>query len=362
MRWSTYLSPADRREHVGLLYDGAIRGLPGPGTLTGLLGDHGQRLEQARAQAMHDPVEVLPASAVRFRAPIPRPPSIRDFMAFEEHVRTSATALGHDVSPVWYEVPLFYFTNPAAVRGPRDDVPIAPGSGCFDYELEIAAVVGRAGSDLDPATAEQYIAGYMVMCDWSARDVQGHEMQGHLGPAKGKDTATSFSATLVTPDEIEPYRAGNAYDLAMTASVNGRPYSAGRLLDIYWRFGELLAYASRGTTLIPGDIIGSGTVGTGCILELSRVHGAGSYPWLQPGDQVRLEVAHLGVIESTIVAGRPVRPLRPAAASPAAAPPAAAHSAPAPPAPAPPMPPAHSAAAGGLSPGPLRSGDGSNGN
>jgi 2-keto-4-pentenoate hydratase/2-oxohepta-3-ene-1,7-dioic acid hydratase in catechol pathway len=346
MRWSTYLSPADRREHVGLLYDGAIRGLPGPGTLTGLLGDHGQRLEQARAQAMHDPVEVLPVSAVRFRAPIPRPPSIRDFMAFEEHVRTSATALGHDVSPVWYEVPLFYFTNPAAVRGPSDDVPVAPGSGCFDYELEIAAVVGRAGSDLDPATAEQYIAGYMVMCDWSARDVQGHEMQGHLGPVKGKDTATSFSATLVTPDELEPYRVGNAYDLAMTASVNGKPYSAGRLRDIYWRFGELLAYASRGTTLIPGDIIGSGTVGTGCILELSRVHGADSYPWLQPGDQVRLEVAHLGVIESTIIAGRPVRPLRPAATHSAPT-----HSA-----------PTHSAATGALNPEPLRSGDGSTGN
>jgi 2-keto-4-pentenoate hydratase/2-oxohepta-3-ene-1,7-dioic acid hydratase in catechol pathway len=322
MRWSTYLSPEDSREHVGLLYDGAIRGLPFPGTLTGLLGDHGQRLEQAREQAMHKPAEVVPVSAARFRAPIPRPPSIRDFMAFEEHVRTSATALGHDVNPVWYDVPLFYFTNPAAVRGPLDDVPVAPGSSCFDYELEIAAVIGRAGSDLDPATAEQYIAGYLVMCDWSARDLQAHEMKGHLGPAKGKDTATSFSATLVTPDELQPFRAGNAYDLTMTATVNGRPYSAGRFADIYWRFGELLAYASRGTTLVPGDIIASGTVGTGCILELSRTHGADAYPWLQPGDKVRLEVAHLGAIESTIVAGQPVKPLRPAATGSAATGPA----------------------------------------
>ena len=313
MRWCTYLSPADSREHVGLLHEGTVRGLPGPGTLTGLLGDHGQRLEQARGQAMHDPVEVVPVSAVRFVAPVPRPPSIRDFMAFEEHVRTSATALGHDVNPVWYEIPLFYFTNPAAVRGPNADVPIAPGSQCFDYELEIAAVIGRAGSDLDPATAEQYIAGYLVMCDWSARDLQGHEMKGLLGPAKGKDTATSFSAALVTPDELEPFRAGNSYDLEMTASVNGKPYSAGRFRDIYWRFGELLAYASRGTTLVPGDIIASGTVGTGCILELSRTHGAEAYPWLQPGDRVRLDVAHLGLIESTIVAGPPVKPLRPAA-------------------------------------------------
>ena len=168
----------------------------------------------------------------------------------------------------------------------------------FDYELEVAAVVGRGGSDLDPRTAEEHIAGYTVMCDWSARDLQQREQRGNLGPAKGKDTATSFSGFLVTPDELEPYLAGNAYRLEMTASVNGKPYSKGNLADIYWRFGELLAYASRGTTLRPGDIIGSGTVGGGCILELSAVHGPEAYPWLQPGDTVRLEVAELGIIES----------------------------------------------------------------
>jgi 2-keto-4-pentenoate hydratase/2-oxohepta-3-ene-1,7-dioic acid hydratase in catechol pathway len=170
--------------------------------------------------------------------------------------------------------------------------------------------VGRGGSDLDPATAEEHIAGYLVMCDWSARDVQQHEMLGNLGPAKGKDTATSFSGFLVTPDELEPYRGGNAYLLAMTASVNGKLYSKGSFADIYWRFGQLLAYASRGTTLRTGDIIGSGTVGTGCILELSTVHGTQAYPWLQPGDSVRLEVEDLGVIESAIVPGPPVVPLR----------------------------------------------------
>jgi 2-keto-4-pentenoate hydratase/2-oxohepta-3-ene-1,7-dioic acid hydratase in catechol pathway len=231
-------------------------------------------------------------------------------MAFEEHVRTSSRALGHDVNPVWYEIPLFYFTNPAAVRGPHDDIPVAPGSNAFDYELEIGAVIGRAGADLDPARAEEHIAGYMIMCDWSARDLQEHEMRGRLGPAKGKDTATSFSAALVTPDELEPYRAGNAYSLAMTASVNGKVYSRGTFSAIHWRFGELLAYASRGTTLRTGDIIGSGTVGTGCILELSLVHGGDAYPWLRPGDRVRLEVEQLGVIESTVVPGPPVVPLR----------------------------------------------------
>ena len=310
MRWSTYISPADQAEHAGLLRGGEIYGLRGPASLTGLIGDGGPGLAAARDEALNDPFEVLPVSSARLLAPIPRPPSIRDFMAFEEHVANASRGMGREVNPVWYEIPLFYFTNPAAVRGPAGDIPVAPGSQRFDYELEIAAVVGRGGPDLDPATAEEHIAGYMVMCDWSARDIQQHEMRGNLGPAKGKDTATSFSGFLVTPDELEPYRGGNAYRLEMTAAVNGKRYSHGSFASIHWRFGQLLAYASRGTELRPGDIIGSGTVGTGCILELSAVHGPEAYPWLRPGDTVRLEAEELGVIESVIVAGPPAIPLR----------------------------------------------------
>jgi 2-keto-4-pentenoate hydratase/2-oxohepta-3-ene-1,7-dioic acid hydratase in catechol pathway len=310
MRWSTYISAADGGEHAGMLRGDELCGLRGSASLIELLGDDGAGLSAARDEALNDPFEVLPVASARLLAPIPRPPSIRDFIAFEEHRRNASRGMGHTVDPVWYEIPLFYFTNPAAVRGPADDIPVAPGSQGFDYELEIAAVVGRGGSDLDPRTAEEHIAGYTVMCDWSARDIQRHEMAGNLGPAKGKDTATSFSGFLVTPDELEPNCGGNAYRLEMTASVNGKLYSKGSLADIYWRFGELLAYASRGTTLRPGDIIGSGTVGTGCILELSTMHGTEAYPWLQPGDTVRLEVAELGVIESVIVPGPPVIPLR----------------------------------------------------
>lgn len=310
MRWSTYISPAGQAARAGLLHEGQIHGLRGSASLADLIGEGGPGLAAAREAALSDPFEVRPAASVQLLAPIPRPPSIRDFMAFEEHARNASRGLDHQVNPVWYEIPLFYFTNPAAVRGPADDIPVAPGSQRFDYELEIAAVVGQGGADLDPATAEEHIAGYLVMCDWSARDLQQHEMRGNLGPAKGKDTATSFSGFLVTPDELEPYRGGNAYRLAMTASVNGKLYSKGSFADIHWRFGQLLAYASRGTTLRPGDIIGSGTVGTGCILELSAVHGTPAYPWLQPGDNVRLEVEELGVIESAIVPGPPVTPLR----------------------------------------------------
>ena len=310
MRWCTYASPTDGRDHLALLHDGALHGLRKQRSVADLLGDGWvDTMAAAAEQARTDPYEVVPESAAAFRAPVPTPPSIRDFMAFEEHVRTSSRALGQDVNPVWYEIPLFYFTNPAATRGPHDDIAISPGSRQFDYELEIAAVVGAGGSDLDPATAEQHLAGYSVLCDWSARDLQGQEMRGHLGPAKGKDGATSFSRYLVTPDELEPYRGGNAYDLAMTATVNGVPYSQGTFASIHWSFGQLLAYASRGTTLRPGDVIGSGTVGTGCILELSRVHGEGQYPWLKAGDVVTLDVEHVGRIESTIVPGARVVPL-----------------------------------------------------
>ncbi|HEU0102465.1 MAG TPA: fumarylacetoacetate hydrolase family protein [Mycobacteriales bacterium] len=310
MRWCTYVSPTDGHDHVALLHDGALHGLREHASVSDLLGEGWQeRMAAAADTARTDPYEVVPESAATFRAPVPEPPSIRDFMAFEEHVRTSSRALDQDVNPVWYEIPLFYFTNPAATRGAHDDIPVSPGCLRFDYELEIAAVVGHGGSDLDPADAADHIAGYSVLCDWSARDLQAHEMRGHLGPAKGKDGATSFSRYLVTPDELEPYRGGNAYDLAMTAHVNGKPYSAGTFATIHWSFGQLLAYASRGTTLRPGDVIGSGTVGTGCILELSRVHGEETYPWLQPGDEVTLEVEHVGQIQSTIVAGPAVRPL-----------------------------------------------------
>jgi fumarylacetoacetate (FAA) hydrolase len=142
----------------------------------------------------------------------------------------------------------------------------------------------------------------MVMNDWSARDIQRREMKLNLGPAKGKDFATTLGPFLVTPDELEDAARDKAYDLTMTASVNGREYSRASLADIYWSFGEMIAYASRGTTLRPGDVIGSGTCGTGCILELSLVHGIDEYPWLRVGDEVSLSVDRLGTITNRVVA------------------------------------------------------------
>jgi 2-keto-4-pentenoate hydratase/2-oxohepta-3-ene-1,7-dioic acid hydratase in catechol pathway len=310
MRWVTYLSPTDHTEHVGLVSGGEVLGLRRPARLLDLLGDDGTRLAEAAAEIGSDPLEAVPEDSVDLRAPVPVPPSIRDFMAFEEHVVTSMTALGRTVDPVWYQIPVFYFTNPAAVRGPSDDVEISPGSRQFDYELEVAVVIGRPGRDIRPEDAESHVAGYTILCDWSARDLQDVEMRQGLGPAKGKDGATSLGPWLVTPDELEDARSGNGFDLRMTATVNGKEYSRGNLSDLHWSFAQMISYASRGTTLRPGDVLGSGTVGTGCILELSRVHGQEAYPYLSPGDDVRLDVDRLGSLRGRIQPAGDVVPLR----------------------------------------------------
>jgi len=308
MKWCTHRAE-DGSSHPGLVVDGQIHVLQGDQRLLDLLAVP-DGLAAAAELARHDPAAVVPLDPAHLLAPIPTPPSIRDFMAFEEHVVTSSAALGRELDPDWYEIPVFYFTNPAAVHAPEADVRISPGSAMFDYELEIAAVVGAGGSDLDPDKAADHIAGYLLLCDWSARDLQGREMRQSLGPAKGKDSATSFGPFLVTPDELADRASGNAYDIDMRAYRNGELYSSGNLADLYWSFGQMLAYASRGTRLVPGDVIGSGTVGTGCILELSRVHGVEKYPFLVAGDTVRLEADGLGAVESTMLAANEPIPLR----------------------------------------------------
>jgi 2-keto-4-pentenoate hydratase/2-oxohepta-3-ene-1,7-dioic acid hydratase in catechol pathway len=209
-------------------------------------------------------------------------------------------AQGRAVDPDWYELPVFYFSNPHATVGPCETITAPPGCAELDFELEVAAVVGRPGADLSVADAEQYIAGYCIMNDWSARNLQRREMKLSLGPVKGKDFATTLGPSLVTPDELEPYRAGKAFDLTMLAYVNGREYSRASLSDLHWSFSEMLAYASRGSRIERGDVIGSGTCGAGCILELSLVHGADAYPWLHPGDEVTLEVDRLGSLVTTV--------------------------------------------------------------
>ncbi len=215
---------------------------------------------------------------VDLRPPVLRPPSVRDFMAFEAHVANARRARGKEVPPAWYELPVFYFSNPNAIYGPGEDVPYPEGTAELDYELECAAIIGADGA----------IGGFTVLNDWSARDLQRLEMQVGLGPAKGKDFATSLGPVVVTPDEFD----GSSGE--MIARVNGEERSRGNLSDLRYPWERLLAQAARNTKLVPGDVIGSGTVGTGCILE----HGDGR--WLQRGDLVELEIEGIGVLANRV--------------------------------------------------------------
>jgi 2-keto-4-pentenoate hydratase/2-oxohepta-3-ene-1,7-dioic acid hydratase in catechol pathway len=310
MRWVTFHDSKSPGERTGLVVDGRIHASKPGITLLSLLGDDGARLATEGDAVRRDPHDVFELDTVQALAPIPRPPTVRDFYAFEQHVRTARQRRGLEMDPDWYELPIFYFSNPYATCGVDVDVAIPPGCAEMDYELEVAAVVGMGGADLDPDEAERHIAGYCVMNDWSARDIQRREMKLNLGPAKGKDFATSIGPVFVTPDELADTRRNKSYDLEMTATVNDVEYSRASLADIYWSFGEMIAYASRGTRVETGDVIGSGTCGTGCILELSMVHGVERYPWLQPGDIVELSVERLGKLRNRVVAGPPLRPLR----------------------------------------------------
>jgi len=224
--------------------------------------------------------------------------SLRDFYAFEAHVKTCRAHRGLAMVPQWYEVPVFYFSNPVAIIGDGDPVYAPLGSQALDYELELACVIGTKASNLPTDdSAMACLAGFTIMNDWSARDIQRVEMAVGLGPSKSKDFATSLGPRLVPFKELKPlYRDGRLH-LEMTARVNGKEYSRGNAGTMFWTWPQILAHASRDTELQPGDVIGSGTVGTGCILELTPEAVGG---WLQPGDVVELEIEGIGQLRNTI--------------------------------------------------------------
>jgi 2-keto-4-pentenoate hydratase/2-oxohepta-3-ene-1,7-dioic acid hydratase in catechol pathway len=309
MRWVTFRAADGGDDRVGLLDGEEVVRAVGLDSLVDALRDGSDRLRARGEAALATRDEVHRLADVQLLAPLPVPPTIRDFMCFEQHVAAGARRRGGEVVPQWYEMPAFYFTNPYAVVGPYDPVAIPPGSSRFDFEVEVAAVVGVAGRDLAPGDAERYLAGYTILNDWSARDLQFEEMKVSLGPAKGKDTATTLGPALVTPDEL-PHRDGRP-DLEMRVEVNGREYGRDRLDNMYWTFGELVAYASRGTWVRPGDVLGSGTCGYGCLMELTALYGEDRCPWLRPGDEVVIEVTGLGRIANRVVEGVEPVPLRP---------------------------------------------------
>ncbi len=248
------------------------------GPLGGRAGRSGTEIEETLLYARDE---------VHLVAPLPNPPSIRDFYSFEEHVKRGFAKRGEEVPQEWYELPVYYKTAAHNLLGPDDDVPWPAFTNEFDYELELAAVVGQFGRDLDAASATSNIFGYTIMNDFSARDIQRREMKVRLGPAKGKDWATAIGPWIATTDEIPDPR-----NLTMTAHVNGELWSRGNSRDMRWSFGEMLQFLSQGDFVQPGDILGSGTVNSGCGLELDR--------WVRRGDLIELEIEHIGVLRNRV--------------------------------------------------------------
>jgi fumarylacetoacetate (FAA) hydrolase len=229
--------------------------------------------------------------------------SLRDFYAFEQHVKTARANRGRDMIPQWYEFPVFYYSNHRVIYRHGETIPMPGYTEWLDYELELAFILGKGGINITAEAAMDYVAGITIMNDWSARDIQRREMQVGLGPAKGKDFATSLGPEFVTIDELESVRIGEGadtrYDLEMTAKVNGKLLSRGNAKDIYFTFAQMIAHASADTMLYEGDVMGSGTVGTGCLLEL-RGEESPLGRWLQVGDVVTLEIEGIGILENTV--------------------------------------------------------------
>lgn len=250
-------------------------------------------------------------SSTSLAAPVPHPTSCRDGYAFRQHVAAARRNRRVEMIPEFDEYPIFYFTNHNAIQGPGDIFCMPDHFEKLDFELEVAVVIGKKGINIKAADADKYIAGYMIMNDMSARTLQMEEMKLNLGPAKGKDFSTVIGPYLVTPDELEPYKiapkanhTGNNYNLKMTCKVNGVQVSEGNMGDMDWTFAEIIERCAYGVNILPGDVIGSGTVGTGCFLELNGT-GLLNNPdykpqWLKDGDVVEMEITGLGVLKNTI--------------------------------------------------------------
>jgi 2-keto-4-pentenoate hydratase/2-oxohepta-3-ene-1,7-dioic acid hydratase in catechol pathway len=319
MRWITFRD--SNGERTGVLSGDAIHALPPGVSLLELIGRGAAGLREAGEDVLRS-APTTRLDQVTLMAPIPRPPSIRDSLCFLDHMRNCQAAMGGGrvLKDTWYRIPAFYFACPSTVLGPHDDAPMAPGSAWQDFELEIAAVIGTAGKDLSVAEAEQAIIGYMIFNDWSARDLQMLEGQLAIGQAKGKDSGVTLGPYLVTPDELEPYRRDGKLSLEVTALVNDEAIGSGSTAQMDWSFAEVIAYASRGVMLTPGDIVGSGTVPTCTLVERLDPTAPESFRgWLHDGDVVTLKVQGLGETRQIVRKSSAPQPL-PARPNPDAAP------------------------------------------
>lgn len=302
-----------------MLYDANAANTRLPGTMMELL-KNWEQMADAMRQTEDDikSGKSSIAASIAFKsaaimAPVPHPTSCRDGYAFRQHVAAARRNRKVPMIPEFDQYPIFYFTNHNGVQGPGDILAMPDHFQRLDFELEASVVLGKKGRNVKAEDADKYIAGYMIMNDMSARTLQMEEMMLNLGPAKGKDFSTAIGPVMVTPDELEKYRipakanhTGNNYSLKMTCKVNGIQVSEGNMGDMDWTFAEIIERCAYGADILPGDVIGSGTVGTGCFLELN---GTGKLndpeykeQWLQPNDVVEMQIDGLGTLTNTIVA------------------------------------------------------------
>ncbi|MEN9745086.1 MAG: hypothetical protein RL640_924 [Bacteroidota bacterium] len=268
-------------------------------------------LQEKMDQLIKGEIKAIPESDFSLLAPVPHPRSCRDGYAFRQHVAAARRNRGVEMIKEFDQYPIFYFTNHQAIQGPGEIFCMPDHFQQLDFELEVAIVIGKQGRNIQAKDADAYIAGFTIMNDMSARKLQMEEMLLNLGPAKGKDFSTVIGPWLVTPDELKPFlvapktgHTGNNYNLKMKCWVNDQLVSEGNMADMDWTFAEIIERCSYGVTLYPGDVIGSGTVGTGCFLELNgtgKLHNPSYQPqWLQDGDVVKMSIDGLGILENTI--------------------------------------------------------------
>ncbi|WP_334127081.1 fumarylacetoacetate hydrolase family protein [Empedobacter brevis] len=317
MKFVTFLE--NQQEKVGLVLQDAIYDLTKinsnlPATLIGILADDDSSLlicQQIYHEINRGEYKNALVENPHLLAPIPHPSSFRDAYAFRQHVETSRLNRGLEMIPEFDQFPVFYFSNHQAIQGPGKVYAMEKHFDRMDFELEVAIVIKKEGMNITAEDADDYIGGFMILNDLSARALQMEEMKLNLGPAKGKDFASMFGPYLVTPDEmtnekVEPKKGhiGNCYDLEMTCAVNGIEVSRGNFKEMHWTFAEIIERISYGVKIYPGDIIGSGTVGTGCFLELNgtgkRQDATYREQWLQPNDSIEMSITGLGKLVNSV--------------------------------------------------------------
>lgn len=304
MKLFTFKTSADQIR-VGLLTSAGIVDLAKashgqlPGDMLSFIDKHESYTRIINDLALENAQPDYALADVTLLAPLPNPRSFRDYVAFEQHMLNAGKTFGHAVAPVWYEMPIFYFTNHQAISGTGQDIARPPLCRKLDYELEMACVIGKQGANIKAHEAEDYIFGYTIFNDWSARDLQKVEMGMPLGPHKGKDFANTIGPCIVNKDEMNQYRTENdRFDIRMTSKINGQLICDGNFKTIHYTFGQMIERASEnGVTLYPGDMLGSGTVGWGSLIETNFA----AHRPLEPGDEVEMEIQGIGILKNKVV-------------------------------------------------------------